>query len=66
MDLVRVEHEIRWLETRLVNLDNKLQNKPSAVKEIAEVKHQLRKHELDLAYNSADWEKYAMWDLLSS
>ena len=45
----------------------KLTKRPSAIKEIRDLEYQIRRNELDLAFNGPEWskyEKYGVWDML--
>jgi hypothetical protein len=47
----RCEHEIVWMQKRIDELSLKLERKPSVIKEINNLKHQIRHAELMIAFD---------------
>lgn len=64
----RLEHERVWLLNKIQEVKmRKLTKRPSAIKEIRDLEYQIRRNELDLAFNGPEWskyEKYGVWDML--
>lgn len=65
----RLESERVWLLNKIEDIKrNKLVRRPSAAREIRDLEYQLRRNELDLAFNGPEWtkyEKYAVWEALT-
>jgi hypothetical protein len=66
--ITRLESERTWLLNKVNEVkQHKLSKRPRAVREIRDLEYQIRRNELDLAFNGPEWakyEKYAMWELL--
>jgi predicted nucleic acid-binding Zn-ribbon protein len=45
-----LEAEIVWLQKRINELEPMLTKRPSTIRQINDLKHQLRQHELDIAF----------------
>jgi wobble nucleotide-excising tRNase len=55
----RCVHEIGWMQNKISELEKKLVNRPSTIKEINNLKHQIREHEVKLAFDpylNPDWK----------
>lgn len=67
--IARLESERVWLLNKVESVkQHKLHKRPSAAKEIRDLEYQIRRNELDLAFNGPEWakyEKYAMWEALT-
>ncbi len=65
-----LEYEQEWLKNKIKHVQNtKLPVRPSAVKEITNLKYQLRHRELEQTFCGPEWkkyEKYAIWDMLTT
>mgnify|MGYP000328920371 FL=1 len=68
--LKRLESERAWLLNKVEQVKRtKLPSRPSAAKEIRDLEYQIRRNELDLAFNGPEWakyEKYGIWESLTS
>lgn len=66
----RLESERAWLLNKVEQVKRtKLPSRPSAAKEIRDLEYQIRRNELDLAFNGPEWakyEKYGIWESLTS
>lgn len=64
----RLENERIWLLNKVARVRaDKLPKRPSAAKEIRDLEYQIRRNELELAFNGPEWvkyEKYGVWDTL--
>lgn len=67
--ITRLENERVWLLNKVEQVKrDKLVKRPSAAKEIRDLEYQIRRNELDLAFNGPEWakyEKYAVWEALT-
>jgi len=65
----RLIREIAWIENRIKLLaDTKLPRKPRAIREITQLKYDLRHRELELTFKGPEWakyEKYGIWEALT-
>lgn len=50
-NIIRAEREIKWLEDKIAELEKLLEKKPSKIKEIKTLQHQMRERELHLAFD---------------
>ena len=67
--LKRLESEHTWLLNKIEEVTrSKLPHRARATREIRDLTYQLRRNELELAFNGPEWvkyEKYAMWEALT-
>lgn len=61
----RALSERLWIERKLATVELKFKSRPSAIKEIRELKYQMRRCDLEIAFNGPDWERYAIWEMLT-
>jgi hypothetical protein len=48
------EHEINWLYNKIAELEKQLNYKPSVKRQISEMRHQIRRLELQMAFSSPE------------
>lgn len=48
MNIIQLEHEIKWLECEITKLEVDLPKKPRKQKQIDDYKHQIKHKELDI------------------
>jgi hypothetical protein len=65
----RLESECTWILNKIEEVaSTKLPNRPRAIKEIEDLRRQLRHRELEIAFMGPEWtkyEKYGIWERLS-
>jgi hypothetical protein len=68
-ELARLTSEREWILNKIESVKTKkLPYKPSASREIRDLEYQAKRNELELTFGGHEWknyEKYAMWDLLT-
>lgn len=50
MDTKQTEHEIEWLEAKIVSLQDKIERRPSTKNEINDLQRQIREREARIAF----------------
>jgi hypothetical protein len=55
--IAQLEHEIRWLRREIAKLEEKARRRPSACRQIAQYRYQIRHSELTIAFKYGDQAK---------